>query len=439
MEKYSEKEVLELAKAAYVFGYPLVLMDQTRQIATNVEQPDFGHAPINQFAHLNRLPTPGFTDVVRPNRDTLYSSAFLDLEQEPIVLSVPDMKGRYFMVPLLDAYTNVFSVPGTRTGVKNSQNFLIAGPHWQGKVPQGTTLIQAPTNMVWIITRIQVSNEDDAVSNVVPLQKALKLTPLSKFGTEAVPSKGKVNPSITKEAPVKKVQQMDIKKFFNEVNRLMVANPPSSADAPLLEKIANLGVGAGKEFKLSKFESSIQKELSSLPEKLIGSMYEATKKLNLVNGWSLALDIGSYGTNYLVRAIVALIGLGANLPQDAIYPNGVLDADGAPLDGANNYVVHFEAGKTPPANAFWSLTMYKDDFLVENPIKRYTIGDRSNLLFNSDGSLDIYVQHQSPGAGKESNWLPSPRARFNLQMRIYYPKKEVLDKSWIPPPIQKTN
>lgn len=226
-----------------------------------------------------------------------------------------------------------------------------------------------------------------------------------------------------------------------EVEAVVIALPPP----PMLQSWQSWRASAlyPQPFDLNKSGGDVAKAIIDGVEdgeKRVAELGHSPGNAKMVNGWMVATgDMGNYGTNYDMRAGVAKVGLGANLPADAVYPMARLDGDGQPLKGANKYVVHFDKGQTPPANAFWSLTMYNSrQFFVANPISRYAIGDRDKLKFNTDGSLDIYIQHDSPGKEKESNWLPADAGDFNMIMRIYWPKEGVLNGGWAPPPVKKT-
>jgi DNA sulfur modification protein DndE len=301
--------------------------------------------------------------------------------------------------------------------------------------------IKAPTDMVWIIGRTQVNSKADGDKVVVPLQKQYKLTPLSAFGKVYTPPSPKPNPDVPKEDPNAILGKITAEEFFNRINKLMVENPPTTADAPAMEKFAKIGIGPGLKFSLASFTPEEQEAIRKIPEQVFAAMNEESKKggNSLVNGWKLMPDnIANFGTDYMTRAFVAYYGLGANLREDAIYPACSYDADGNQLNGTNKYVLHFEKGKTPPAKAFWSLTMYDmEGYMVANPINRNAIGDRSNLKTNADGSIDIYFQNVSPGKDKESNWLPAPKGDFNVLLRVYWPKEEMLNGSWEAPAIKK--
>ncbi|MGB6191457.1 MAG: DUF1254 domain-containing protein [Terracidiphilus sp.] len=431
------------ARDAYVFGFPLVLMDTSRAKMTNVPSPSEGFsAPRNQFANAKTFPDATFTDVVSPNADTLYSSAWFDLSQGPMVLSVPDTHGRYYLMPMLDAWTNVFASPGKRTTGTGKGDFAITGPGWTGTLPAGMKQIKAPTNMVWLIGRTQTNGKSDYAA-VHAIQAGYRLTPLSAWGKPYTPAQGTTDPSVDmKASPVETVAAMDASAFFSRLAALMQANSPAPEDAPMVARMAAIGVVPGQQFTISKNGADIGKAIAdgvNDGKQRVKDLGQNPGNIKIVNGWMIATkDIGTYGTNYDARAGVAWAGLGANIPDDAVYPLARTDGEGQPLDGANRYVIHFDKGQTPPVNALWSLTMYNaKQAFVANPLNRYAIGDRDRLKFNPDGSLDIYLQHESPGKEKESNWLPADAGSFNVAMRLYWPKEPVLSGIWTPPPIKK--
>ncbi|MDF2190394.1 DUF1254 domain-containing protein [Paraflavitalea sp. CAU 1676] len=433
------EDVVSIAKEAYLYGLPIVLMDITRRQMNNPQTGTL-YAEPNHFRHNSEFPDASFRNVVRPNADTYYSIAFLDLSKGPLTLSVPDTKGRYYMLPMMDAYTNVFAAPGTRTTGNQAHTFLVAGPQYAGATPAGTQLIQAPTDMVWIIGRTQVNSKQDGDRIVIPLQKQFILAPSGLPGQKNTGPVIAGDTSFPKGDPNAIVAAMPVETFFQYVNALLYKYPPPAADSAVLRRFAHINVGPGKKFELHHIPSGEQEAVSALPKEIADAFDQSLNdKTGLVSGWNIGHKvIGTYGTDYLSRAAVAHFGLGANLREDAIYPSAGFDATGQPLDGANRYVLHFEKGKTPPANAFWSLTMYDPaGYFVGNPINRYTLGDRSKLTVNADGSTDIYLQKDNPGKEKESNWLPAPPGPFNILMRVYWPKEDMLNRTWTPPGIQK--
>jgi hypothetical protein len=424
-----------LATEAYVYGYPLVLMDVARQVQT-------AKAPANTFQHKRALPDAASTDVANPNPDMLYSEAWLDLAKEPLVLSVPDTRGRYYVLPMLDAWTNVFQSPGKRTTGTQKGDIAIVGPKWKGELPKDVEEIRSPTEMVWLLGRTQTNGKGDS-ANVAKIQDQFKLTPLSQWHKPGakplapVPARAGVD---VKTPPVEQVAKMDAQTFFTRLAKLLPGNPPAKDDAPVVEKIRQLGIVAGQPFDMSKLDAASAKGVEDGAKAAHDAIVTAAKGStgDLQNGWTIYWDLGRYGTNYGLRAVVASFALGANAPEDAIFMSTPFDGGGRRLNGANKYVLHFDKGKAPPTDAFWSLALYDDRRLfVANPIDRYAIGDRDKLGFNPDGSIDIYIQNTSPGKDKESNWLPAPKDNFNLMLRIYSPKSELLSRAWIPPAVKR--
>ena len=436
----ADSTTIKTAEDAFLYCYSLVIMDITRKKLTNTETATDGVAPINQFGSKSSYPDYNFKDVVRPNSDTYYSTAFCDLSKEPLILSLPNTNDRYYLMPMLDAYSNVFSSPGKRTTGTEAGNFLIAGPKWTGTPPEGMKeVIKAPTDLIWILGRIQCNGAADGEKVVIPIQKKLKLTPLSSWGKEYTDPKGTVDPTVPKTDPNETVLNMPIDEFFNYANKLMVNNPPKPVDKPAMDMFAKIGVGPNMKFDLSKFDAAAQTAMKGIPKKVYAAFdKELAQPPKLQNGWNILIKgMGSYGTDYGLRSLITYAGLGANLPQDAIYPSNSLAPDGKPYNGANNYVIHFNKGETPPVDGFWSLTMYNQQgYFIQNPINVYAVGHGAPFKYNADGSLDIYIQNASPGKDKENNWLPAPAGDFNVMMRTYWPKEVMVDGKWIPPVIQ---
>jgi hypothetical protein len=439
------EEALSTVADAYVYGYPLVTMDMTRKQFTNVAAPDAAHAPMGQILKLRTYPAVDNHTVTAPNADTLYTSAWLDVSKEPWILSVPDMGGRYYLLPLLDGWTDVFQVPGKRTTGDKPQKYAITGPGWSGTLPAGVTEYKSPTAMVWLLGRIYCTGTPADYAVVHALQDKFSLVPLSSYGKPYTPPAGTVDPSVDMKAGIRdQVDAMDVKAYFNYLAQLMKTNPPSADDAPLVARMAKIGLIPGQDFDGSKLDLFDQEAVKAVPKvaqlKIISYLKEAGRN---VNGWAVITKTGLYGTNYLDRALVTAVGLGANRPQDAIYPTSEKDAAGKEYDGASSkYVMHIDKGQFPPVNGFWSLTMYDEHyFFVPNPLNRYTLSQRNKFVTNADGSVDLYLQADSPGKDKEANWLPAPKAKFIPMMRLYWPKEtppSLIDGSWNPPPIKET-
>lgn len=436
-----ELEAYAIAKEAYFYFYSLLLMEVTRKQCTNLESgkvPGFG--PANTFSHIRAYPDADFKTVVRPNFDTLYSSAWLDLSQEPQIVSIPDSDKRYYLLPMLDMWSDVFAVPGWRTSGTTAQHYAVVPPGWSGTIPGGVEKIQAPTSWVWIIGRTKTDGPDD-YATVHKFQDGLSITPLSSFGKNPSPSALKADPTVDmKTPPMAQVESMSAESFFTLASKLLKAHKPHITDWSILARIKKLGLSVDSEFNISSFSPGVKNKVEQATRDALQTMKEKTSLLGRpVNGWIVNTDsIGVYGNSYLKRAMVAMVGLGANQPDDAIYPLNFADADGNPLDGKNNYVLHFDKEQLPPVNAFWSATMYdKEGFQAANSINRFAISSWMPLKKNSDRSLDIYIQNDNPGADKEANWLPAPKGELGVTLRLYAPKLEALDGSWNPPAIRK--
>lgn len=431
-----------LATDAYVYGYPLVTMEMTRRIMTNVAAPAGTRAPMGQFARIREYPNAAFRDVTAPNADTLYTIAWADVGKEPWVLSLPDMKGRYYLFPLLDGWTTVFQSPGSRTTGTGAQTYAITGPGWTGTLPAGVTEYKSPTSLVWMLGRIYCTGTPEDYAAVHALQDQCKLVPLSAWGKDYTPPAGTVDPKVDMKTAVREqVNALDAASYFTLLAELMKTNPPTPADADTVARFARIGLVPGQDFDKTKLKADFVARIPHIAFDRIMLQLKVGKSVKNVNGWLYDTVTGLYGTDYLNRALVTAIGLGANLPQDAIYPMSLKDADGSDYEGKNKYVMRFAKGQLPPVKGFWSLTMYDADFFfVANPLNRYSISARQKLKENADGSTDLYIQNESPGADRESNWLPAPKGKFQLMLRLYWPTEtppSIIDGTWSPPPAKK--
>lgn len=440
-------EAIPLGVEGYIYGYPLVTMEMTRRVMTNVEKAEGTRAPMGQFIRMREYPTAAFRDVTAPNADTLYTSAWVDVGQEPWVLNLPDAQDRYYLFPMLDGWTNVFQVPGKRTTGTGPQTYAITGPGWQGKLPEGVQEYKSSTAIVWLLGRIYCTGTPEDYAAVHKLQDEISLVPLSAYGKPYTPPPGKIDPSINMEIAVRdQVNALSAGEYFNLLAKLMKDNPPASADKPMLEKMAKIGILPGQPFDSSKLGPVAQEAFSLVPkianEKIMLWMKEGivAGDMKLENGWVFTTKAGIYGDNYIQRALITAIGLGANRPEDAVYPTSEGSSIMSPYTGEKKYRMHFNKGELPPVNGFWSLTMYDVNyFFVPNPINRQSISARQDLKPNADGSVDLYIQNESPGADKESNWLPAPKDKFILMMRLYWPKEtapSIIDGTWKIPPVK---
>ena len=438
-------EDFKIASDAFVFGYPLVTMEMTRRIMTNVAEAAGSRGPMGTLIKMRAYPDATFRDVTAPNADTLYTTAFLDVGAEPWVVSVPDMKGRYFLLPFLDGWTEVFQVPGARTTGTGAQTYLVTGPGWSGPVPDGMVQLKSPTSIVWMLGRIYCTGTPEDYAEVHALQDQFKLFPLSSLGKPYTPPAGKVDPAIDMKTPVREqVNALSATEYFKLLADLMKRNPPRAEDALALERFKAINLVPGQDFDPKVIHPRWETRLPQLSfDRIMLHFKISDGDVENVNGWGYTTKTGNYGTDYLQRALITAIGLGANRPQDAVYPTSLKDNDGRAYTGAQAYQMRFAPGRLPPVKGFWSLTMYDENyFFVPNPINRYSMSVRTNPTFEPDGSLVIHIQNESPGAGKEANWLPAPKGKFYLMLRLYWPNENapsILDGSWVIPAVARAN
>jgi DNA sulfur modification protein DndE len=435
----------DIATLAYIWGYPLITIERSFNYFTNPNTPNVpGQGPANELNCAKELVNANFTDVVLPNEDTLYCQAWMNLTNEPLVLKVPPISDRYYTFEFLDAYTNVYNYVGTRASGSSGGTYLITGPDWNGEVPKEMTKIWSPTNTAWILNRILVKGDSD-LPNVHAIQDNISIVPFSVYtGNKTISSSSSSSlhqTNVSKTVPIKP-QPATIPttgiKLFDEISQAMIGNPLNPSDPILVNKLKSIGIGPGKTPSIEAndtIKSALEIGISK-GDKLIKSKVNSIG--TTINGWSYNTQTGIYGNNYLNRAAITDLGFGANIPQEALYPTTLTDPKGIPYNGTNNYIIHFEPGQTPPVDAFWSISMYNiEKYFVDNPINRYSIGKYTDgLKYNTDGSLDIYIQNQTPGPSKESNWLPSPEEGFLMTLRMYLPTEQILNGTYIPPPVK---
>lgn len=443
--KLTEKEAVEIATDAYLYGYSLITTEVTRVQMTNVDKVEGVRGPMGQFINVKRYPPGDYRGVSAPNADTLYSLCWFDLS-EPQVFSHPDMGKRFYLFPMYSLWMPVVDVAGSRTAGGKAANYLLTGPGWKGEVPTGMKHIQSTTRYLLILGRTYADGTEKDYEAVNALQAQYKATPLSTWGKpytfKAPPVDPKPGFSMT-DAPQKVILDMGTAGYFDLMAKLMGgAAPPPKEDAQILERMARIGIVPGKPFEISKLDPAIQAALKDLPQKALKKI-EANKDSlgKVVDGWVISM-VGEYGTDYTKRAVVGAFGWPSNLKEDAVYPYTEVDSDGMKLNGANKYTLTFAKGQTPPVNGFWSITMYEIDqgwWFVPNPLNKFTVSLRNNPKFNDDGSLTLYFQNESPGKDKEANWLPAPKGDFLPMLRMYWPKDKspsILDGTWTPPQVK---
>lgn len=438
LQALTDREIEEIAVESYIFGYPLVTIEMTRRIMTNVVEPTDNKAPMGQFFHLRSYPDPDFKEVTTPNADTLYSIAWIDLAKEPYILHVPAEHDRYYLMPMLDAWTNVFGSPGTRTTGTSEQDFIITGPEWNGQSPPGLIEYKSLTNLVWIIGRTYCTGTSEDYRAVHALQKQYTLTPLSFYNKLYIPPSGTINHSLDMKKPVRtQVNTLSAIDFFNILADSMKSNAPTPQDAPMVAKMAKIGLIPGSPFTAdTKMKALLEPVPFVAIEKIASHEKDGMKESN---GWKYLLNTGIYGTNYIQRAFVAMVGLGANLPEDAVYYFAKTDAAGKILNGTNPYHLTFAKEKIPPAKGFWSLTLYDTAlFFFANSLDRYALSPSRNALnYFPNGDLTFWIQNRNPGKDKEPNWLPAPPDGFILTLRCYWPDATILKGTWTPSALEK--
>jgi hypothetical protein len=443
------EEAQQIGMNAYIYGYSLITTEVTRVQMSNIAKFEGGmRAPMGQFANVKRYPPADFRGVSAPNADTLYSVAWLDLA-EPQVFSHPDMGKRFYLFEMTDLWMTDFDSPGTRTAGGKAASYLITGPGWNGTVPEGLKQIKCATRYMVILGRTYSSGTEKDYEAVNRLQAQYEIVPLSAYGKSYIYKAPPVNPnpgfSMT-DAPQKVINAMDTPTYFNLMAKLMgEAAPPAPEDAPIVASMAKIGLIPGQPFDMTKLDPAVQSALKDLNQTAMKRIGENKNSLGaIVNGWVVTKDLGQYGTNYVKRAVVAAYGWPANLQKDAVYPYTSVDSRGQTLNGSNKYALTFAKGETPPVKAFWSITMYEIDhgwWFVPNPLNKFTVSPRNRLKYNSNGSLTLYFQNESPGKDKEANWLPAPTGDFVPMLRMYWPKESppsILDGTWKPPAVMRT-
>lgn len=431
---FAMRGTIRNAGESYAYGYPLVLMDVTREAF------EATRGARNQLFNVAVFPDASFREVVRPNVDTLYTIAWIDLAEGPRVFEVP-ATDRYYVMQFLDGWTDVFASIGPRTTGQGAGAFVIAGPDWHGSAPEGTALFRSPTRMAWLIGRIQTNGAAD-YPFVRNLQAQVRLRSLDDYIAGRVPAPSPwQRAAATPVPPLFQMRAMGAENFFSRLARLLVDNPPAPADQAALAKLAALGVRPGDPPTTWSWLDSRAAALGMwIADRRMRHAAEHPQALH--DGWTIPpMNVGAYGIEYGVRAVVAMAGLGANLPADAVYPNAQFDADGRPLDGSKRYVLHFAPRATPPVKAFWSITAYDEDgYLIENELDRYALGDRDPLKFNADGSLDLYIQAQAPAEALRANWLPiSAHGPARITARLYWPEQPILDGAWTMPGLRRVD
>lgn len=429
---------LDVAVDAYVYLYPLVLLDFTRRLMTTCE--GVGHAPANRFAHVARPLPASFRDVVRPSFDTYQSFAWLDVAREPVIVSVPDAGDCHYLLAMIDMWTDLVAAPGTRTSGNWPAVYAVAAPGWEGDLPEGARRIEAPTPDVWMLGHFQPDGGGES------LQSQLRIVPLSRwrrdrecrlrlhYGRLPVPSLGSPGP------PVQQVDAMTASEFFVRGIELLGRNRPHVNDHAVLERMERIGLVAGEPLDVRALPPAVA---CVLVQAVAHGRFELDRRARCLgtgqNGWRVCSGtMGAWGTNYLKRAAVARRFLGTVMPEDVVQAAAFVDEADRPLEGAHRYTLRFAPHDRPPVDAFWSLTAYDEQgYAVPNGCGRYALASQDGLEASGDGSLELAIQHSPPVDSPAANWLPCPAGPFNLCLRLYRPERRALDGSWAPPAIRR--
>jgi len=446
------KEAREIAIEAYLYGYSLITTEVTRIQMTNVTKIGELTAPMGHFINVKKYPPGNYRGVSAPNADTLYSLVWLDLEKEPVVFSHPDMGDRFYLFPMYSLWMPVVDSPGTRTQGGKAASYLLTRDTWKGSVPAGMKQIKFPTRYMLILGRTYSTGSDQDYAEVNKLQSEYKAVPLSVYGKPyAAPVAPVVDAGFSMtDKPQDVINALSLDRYFTWMATLMKSDaPPTAADKKIVQKMAKIGIVPGQEFKLANLSAEAQEALKDVVKASNDRILKQKEKGGtLKNGWMIPAAAGTYGTDYLQRALIAAFGWPANLSNDAIYPYASVDRSGEKLNGKDQYTLTFPKGKMPPVDGFWSITMYIEDqglWFNPNPLNKFTVSLRDKPTYNADGSLTLYFQNQSPGADKEANWLPAPKGDFTLMMRMYWPKTKgasILPPgkgTWAPPGLEKVS
>lgn len=417
-----------IAKEAYLYAYPMLYNYKTMYVQAIQPGGDAYVGGFGKFRHYSRPYTPENREIVTPNNDTPYSWAWLDLRAQPWVLSLPATpKSRYNVFQMVDMYTYNFAYAGVRSTGFGAGNYLIAGPHWNGETPKGITkVLRSETDFVGILGRTSLNGPQD-VKNVQALQAKYQLRPLSAFARQTAPPPAPAVDWLPWDES--RATSVDFIAYLNQL--LAFTQPQPAGEQDMMRRFATIGIAPGKPFDASKLDPATRQAIEQGVADGKAALLQAEKQTRSSIG--LFGSRADLGDDYTKRAVAAAMGIYGNSKEEAVYLGYEEDAQGKPMDGSHAYTIRFEPGQLPPVQFFWSMTMYDlpGRHLVENPIHRYAIGDRTpGLKRGKDGSLTLYVQHERPSKDKESNWLPAPEGRFNIVARFYGPKPAVLDGTW---------
>ncbi|OCH15303.1 hypothetical protein A6E05_18715 [Aliivibrio sp. 1S165] len=423
-----------LATNAYLWGSTLVRMEQVARQYTDMSQPQNDtsyRAPLNHFGHARRLPTDQDTDMPTANRDTLYSSAIVDVSKEPVILSTPEVENRYFVIDMFDMWHNLFKYVGTRATGDSPQKIMIVPPHWQGTAPEGVQIVESPTSKVWLWGRTQVFGEKD-YSQVHKIQDKYTLTPLSMYKS------GKITKFSSTPLTPRAGKKDDPLRFYEELGAYLKDNPIPEREQALLGQFNKIGLSENG-FDRSKLTPSMKIQLEKALEdgpQIVANQTSNPVTMKIKDGWYYSFVLDQFGDDNALRSLVSHPYLGGQGAKEAMYPITYADSQGKLLSGNIPYSMHFKA--EPPVDSFWSVTVYdaKTKMLISNEIQRFNINDQTSIQKNKDGSFDLILSNKKPtDHTQQKNWLPTPKGNFYAITRLYIPSKDILDMKWTVPPI----
>ena len=438
-------DISKIASEGYIYGFPIVLMDETRDAFVGAHRDCDNGADINTFRHIYDIPDPDFRAVVRPNVDTLYSSAMLNLRQSPMLLDMPAVADRYVLMALLDSWTNNFAGLGSQSHGEGEGRYFIVGPNWAGDTPEGYERVESPTEFVWIVGRTEIL-DGEPLQAVNDIQDQYQLRPYITRDRERTP---RIDCKQRKQ-PEDSVKALTPVEFFSRLHSLLLKFPTTAFDDDMMEKLAainvgpqaNAGVSSLNYFELESLEDGVRNAQASLDLVIAG--------LRIGRNWGpdpKMIPLGDFEDQFFIRAVVSQIGFGANRGEFAVYQNLTRDENFGLLTGESEYTLTFTQEELPPVRAFWSITVYdKDGFLVENDavenlgitgIQKYAVSSNTGLQYEADGSLVIHIGTEPPAGAPLSNWLPVPPEDFEVTLRMYDPKDAILESEWSAPRIVK--
>jgi hypothetical protein len=451
-ETLTPEQAKQIAKEAYIYGLPMVLNYKTMNMyALDEKSPEY-KGKFNEKSCEARLYTPEDKAIVTPNSDTPYCMFWVDLRDEPQVISVPEMEAeRFYHFQLIDLYTHNFAYLGTLTTGNKAGKYLIATQDWKGEKPEGVEkVIYCETDLFFVVVRTQLMNEND-LKNVANIQASYQLQALSNY-------LGKDKPKVvrTDNFPTWNEGDQFTAAAFNYLNVMLNLTEPVASEIELRNKFAKLGIGTEKGFDLNSFDEETQKAIEEGVKEGFGEIEKfiekestdplASAKIYGTRDFLTESAKENYAMNdfYIPRAVAAHLGLYGNSGAEAIYPSYMMESPGVPFNAAENkYSLTFKKDELPPVNAFWSLSMYdgKTQLFIHNSLDRYLLNSNNmeGYVYNEDGSLSLYIQKDSPGTALESNWLPAPDGPFYCILRLYGPKQEALLREWVNPQLVNNN